>query len=468
MYPLKMLIDGKLVGGASTLDVLNPATEQVIASCARADEAQLNQAVAAAKAAFPAWSSRPLAERAKLILELADAMEKEIDDFGHLITEEQGRPLPHAAFEVVLGVGTLRGIAAMDLPTKVLRETDEVQVLEQRLPLGVVAAITPWNGPIILLMQKVAPALLAGNTMVVKPSPTTPLSTLKFGELCARILPPGVLNIIVDQNDLGEALTTHPDVAKISFTGSNATGKKVMRAAAGTLKRLTLELGGNDAAIVLDDIAPAEAAQKVFDAAMINAGQICMAAKRAYVPEDMYDEFVNALVDLADNHVVDDGLAQGAQMGPLQNRAQYEKVKNYLEDAHRDGKVVAGGAAMDRPGYFIRPTIVRDIDENSPLVREEQFGPVLPVLKYSDLDEVIARANDSEYGLGGTVWTGDPERGLEVAKRINSGLVWVNQHMMLPVDLPVGGAKQSGIGAENGLEGLLEYTQRKIINVLRA
>jgi acyl-CoA reductase-like NAD-dependent aldehyde dehydrogenase len=353
----------------------------------------------------------------------------------------------------------------MDVPMVTRRRDERQRIIEQRTPLGVVATITPWNFPLMLLMGKVAPALVAGNTVVSKPAPTTPLTTLLFAEIAGAILPPGVLNVIVDQNDLGAALTSHPDIAKVSFTGSTATGKRVMQSAASSLKRLTLELGGNDAAIVLDDVDVKKTAQQVFNAAMINAGQVCLATKRVYVPARLYEQMCEALAQLATRAIVDDGLKPATQIGPVQNPQQHEKLKSYLEDARRNGKVIAGGDVVERSGYFIQPTIVRDIADSARLVREEQFGPILPVLSYSDIDEAIARANDSEFGLGGTVWTSDPERGFGVALKMDSGTIWVNKHLDLPFDLPFRGAKQSGVGVEYGREGLYEYTQAKIVNV---
>jgi acyl-CoA reductase-like NAD-dependent aldehyde dehydrogenase len=317
----------------------------------------------------------------------------------------------------------------------------------------------------MMAAHKVAPALLAGNTVVLKPAATTPLTTLKFGEICNKILPAGVVNVICDNNDLGGVLTSHPEVDKISFTGSTATGKKVMEAAARAVKRVTLELGGNDAAIVLDDADPVEVAGKVFQAAMMNAGQVCLAVKRAYVPAPLYDAFCDELARLANQAVVDEGTAQGAQIGPVQNKMQFEKLKGLLESAKAEGKIIAGGEAIDRDGYFIQPTIVRDVSEDARIVREEQFGPVLPVLSYDDIDDVIARANDTDYGLGGSVWGKDIDRAVSVAEKVQSGTVWVNQHLGLSPVIPFRGAKQSGIGGELGLEGLQEFTQAKIVNV---
>jgi len=466
-HDFRLLIDGRLTAGAATLEVMNPATGRPLTTCARADEAQLHAAVAAAKKAFPAWSATPIEARRQALLKIADALQARAPEFARLLTEEQGKPLAHAAGEIGEAVGLIQAFAAMNLSSKVLRETDQERIVQMRGPLGVVAAITPWNFPVVLLLMKVAPALLAGNTVVAKPAPTTPLTTLLFGEVCAELLPPGVLNIIVDQNDLGGALTQHPDVAKVAFTGSTATGRKVMASVAGSIKRLTLELGGNDAAIVLDDVDVKAVAAKIFQGAMVNSGQVCLAIKRVYVPESIYDALCEELAALAKAAIVGDGLDAATEYGPLQNKVQYEKVKEFLKDAHEHGKVIAGGSALEREGYFIAPTIVRDIADDARLVREEQFGPVLPVLKYSNLDDAIARANDSEYGLGGTVWGTDLERAYAVAQRIAAGTVWVNKHLDLPPDVPFAGAKQSGFGAEMGQEGLEEFTQVRIINMAK-
>jgi acyl-CoA reductase-like NAD-dependent aldehyde dehydrogenase len=464
---LGLLINGKLVEGADTLDVINPATGRKLMTAPRADRAQLELAVAAAKTAFPAWSATPLQQRGALLVKLAEALEAQQADFVRLLTQEQGKPLPQSLFEITYSIALLRYFATLDLPLEVLKEDAAQKVVRLHKPLGVVAAITAWNLPLLLLTIKLAPALLAGNTVVAKPAPTTPLTTLKFGELCARILPPGVVNIIVDQNDLGADLTSHPDVAKIAFTGSTATGKKVMAGAAGTLKRLTLELGGNDAAIVLEDADPKEVAPKIYAAATFISGQACIAIKRVYVHESIYDAVCDELGRLARETVVGDGLEPDTQMGPIQNKAQFDRVKGFLEDARRHGKIVAGGKVLEREGYFVQPTIVRDISDNARLVREEQFGPVLPVLRFSDLDEGIARANDTEFGLGGSVWSSDRDRAFEVATRINSGTVWVNRHLDVGLDTPFAGAKQSGIGVEEGQEGLEEFTQATIINMAK-
>jgi acyl-CoA reductase-like NAD-dependent aldehyde dehydrogenase len=468
LAPFKLLINGKFVPGATTMDVINPATGRSFVACPRADVAQLNDAVAAAKAAFPAWSRTSWAERRSALLALADALEKRLDEFAQLMTLEQGKPLMGAQFEIGGAIAMIRAFTEMTIEPKTLREDATQKIVQLRVPLGVVAAITPWNFPMILLMIKLAPALISGNTVVAKPAPTTPLTTLRFGELAASILPPGVFNVIIDQNDLGTALTQHPDVAKVAFTGSTATGKKVMASVAGTIKRITLELGGNDAAIILPGSDIKDLAPKIFMGAMINSGQVCLAIKRIYAHESQYDELCGELAKLASSAVVGDGLDPATQLGPVQNKTQFEKVKDYIADGHARGKVIAGGKALDRDGYFIAPTIVRDIPDDARLVREEQFGPVVPVMKYSTIDEALARANGTEYGLGGTVWGSDLKQAYEVAARMESGTVWVNKHLDLPPDIPFAGAKQSGLGTEMGHEGLEEFTQPRVINLAKA
>jgi acyl-CoA reductase-like NAD-dependent aldehyde dehydrogenase len=461
----RLLIGGELIEGASTFDVVNPATGAVLASCPRATRLQLDRAVAAAHTAFDPWAATALEERRKLLLHLAQALQAQAEAMAQLLTLEQGKPLAQARRELARSVDTIRELAALNLSIELLKDGPTDRIVRQYLPLGVVAAITPWNSPMLLLVVKVVPALLAGNTVVIKPAPTTPLTTLRFGELCAQIFPPGVVNVITDQNDLGDHLTRHPQVAKVAFTGSTATGRKVMAAVAGTLKRLTVELGGNDAAIVLDDVEPHEVAPKIFNGAMVNCGQVCFAIKRVYAHRSIYDSLCNELARLADGAVVDDGAKEGTQIGPVQNARQFERLKNLLETTRAHGRIIAGGTAMDRPGFFIRPTIVRDIADDTPLVQEEQFGPILPVLDYLDLDEVIDRVNASQYGLGATVWSADVRRAEAVALKLQTGVVWINKHLDLPTDVAVGGAKQSGFGTEMGEEGLREFTQSKVISM---
>jgi acyl-CoA reductase-like NAD-dependent aldehyde dehydrogenase len=462
-----LLIDGRLVAGAHTMPVINPATEEVLVQCPRASVEQLNQAVAAAKAAFPGWAATPIGERRKVIVQMAEAIEKNANELARILTQEQGKPIGDATGETMAMAGFFRYFASLDLPMRVIEDSAGRKVEAHRRPLGVVGAIIPWNFPLMILAFKLPPALLAGNTLVVKPAPTTPLASLKFAELVAGILPPGVLNFVTDANDLGDVLTHHPDVRKISFTGSTATGRKVMASAAETLKRITLELGGNDAGVVLDDAKPKTVAKGIFDGAFMNSGQVCLAIKRLFVHESIYDEMCDELARLCEAAIVDDGLKQGTNLGPLQNKMQYEKVKAFLDDARAHGKIVAGGEVMDRPGYFIRPTIVRDIAEGSRLVDEEQFGPVLPILKYADTDEAIRRANNTSYGLGASVWSSNLERAHDVASKLEAGTVWINKHLDMAPHIPFGGAKTSGLGVEFAEEGLAEFTQLQVINMAR-
>ncbi|MCC5888371.1 MAG: aldehyde dehydrogenase family protein [Gammaproteobacteria bacterium] len=467
MTAYKMLINGEMVAGDQTMDVINPATEGVLATCPRASENQLNAAVAAAKAAFPSWSATTIEERKRVVNAIADVIEANAAELAQILTQEQGKPLADATGEVYGMAAFCRYFTSLDLPVKVLEDSAGKRVEAHRKPLGVVAAIVPWNFPLILMAFKLPPALIAGNTLVVKPAATTPLSTLRLGELIRDVAPPGVVNFISDANDLGAAITAHPDVRKVSFTGSTATGSKVMAGAAGLLKRITLELGGNDAGIVLDDVDPKEVAPKLFQSAFQNSGQVCIAMKRLYVHESIYDEVCDELTTLANDTVIGDGLEQGTRLGPLQNRMQYERVKELIEDAARHGRIIAGGEVPDRPGYFIRPTIVRDITDGTRLVDEEQFGPVLPVISYSDFEDVVKRANNSPYGLGGSVWAKDLDRAYALAEKMDAGTVWINQHADMSPAIPFGGAKQSGLGVELGEEGLAEFTQLKIINMAR-
>lgn len=468
MNDFRMLIDGQMVDGDMTMDVINPATEAVVARCPRASAAQLDQAVLAARAAFPGWSAKPMAERSQALLDAADAIERHAPDIARTLTQEQGKPL-HAALEEVLGAAAFfRFFASLDLPVQVIADDDARRVEARYHPLGVVGAIVPWNFPLLLAAFKIPPALLAGNTIVVKPAGTTPLATLQLASVIGGSFPAGVLNVIADANDLGGDMTRHPGIDKISFTGSTATGMKVMAGAAATLKRVTLELGGNDAAIVLDDVDVKATAPMLFGAAFLNSGQVCIAIKRLYVPDALYDAMCQELAALADAAVVGNGLEPGIEMGPLQNRMQFDRVRELLDDARAHGKVIAGGqVAAAGKGYFIRPTIVRDITDGTRLVDEEQFGPVLPVIRYADVDDAIAGANASPYGLGGSVWGLDLARAHDVAEKLHAGTVWVNKHLDITPDVPFSGCRQSGVGTELGLEGLREFTQRRVINLAK-
>ena len=462
---LKMLIGGELVEGDNTLDVVNPATAKPFITVSRASEAQAAQAVAAAKKAQPGWAALSKGERQTYLNTLADAIDGNADKLARTLTLEQGKPLAEAQAEIAYTTIFLRHFGGMELPVEIAQDDADLRVEVHYKPLGVVVGIAPWNFPVLIAMNKVGPALILGNTIIIKPAPTTPASMLMVGELAKDILPAGVFNIVVDQNDLGGYLTSHPDVNKVSFTGSTVTGKKVAASAASTLKRLTLELGGNDAGVILDDVDVKKTARGVMDSAFMNAGQVCIALKRLYVPGKIYDEMCDELAMLADETSYGDGLEQGVKVGPLQNAQQFEKAKKYLDDARRDGTIIAGGTVGDGDGFFIKPTIVRDITDGSPLVDEEQFAPILPVIRYEDIDDVITRANDTKMGLGGSVWSSSIDRAYEYAKRVDSGTVWINHHTHFAPHIPFGGAKESGIGVEFSAHGLSEYAQKAVISI---
>jgi len=461
-----MTIGGKAVAGTASFAVLNPANEQVIGHAPDCSPAQLDAAVAAARAALPAWSATPIDQRRQALLGIAGVLAGNVEELKRLLTSEQGKPHADAMGDILGGAYWCQATSSLDLPVTVTEDTDERRGETRHVPIGVVGAIAPWNFPIILAMFKVAPALLAGNTVVLKPSPFTPLTTLRLGELLRGVLPDGVLNIVTGGDDLGPWMTSHPGIDKVSFTGSTQTGRKVMASAASTLKRVTLELGGNDAAIVMPDVDVAQVAEQLFWAAFRNTGQICIATKRMYVHKDIYEPLKDAIVAYAATVKMGDGAEQGTQLGPIQNKLQYQRVLDLIEDAKAKGyKFLIGGEKSEAPGYFVPVTIIDNPPENSRIVQEEQFGPVLPLLKFDDLDEVIGKANATEYGLGGSVWSADEDRALEIAARLATGTVWINESQHLSPLAAFGGHKQSGVGVEGALEGLLEYTNAQTIFV---
>jgi aldehyde dehydrogenase (NAD+) len=463
-----MTIGGKAVAGASSFAVLNPATEQAFAQAPDCSPEQLDQAVAAARAAFPAWAATPYAERQKLVASIAGVLAADLDGLHRLLTREQGKTHANAQGDVMGGAHWCQQAATLELPVTVVEDSAERYGETRHVPIGVVGAIAPWNFPVILAFFKVAPALLAGNTVVLKPSPFTPLTTLKIGELLRGVLPDGVLNVVTGGDMLGPWMTSHPGIDKISFTGSTQTGRKVMASAAASLKRVTLELGGNDAAIVLPDVDVAAVAEKLFWAAFGNTGQICIATKRMYVHKDIYEPLKAALVDYAKTVKIGDGAEQGTQLGPIQNRPQYERVLDLIADAKAKGyDFILGGDVADTPGYFVPISIIDNPPENSRIVQEEQFGPVLPLLKFDNIEEAISRANASEYGLGASVWSADTAKALSIGSQLQTGTVWINETQHLSPLAAFGGHKQSGLGSEGALEGLLEYTNAQTTFVRR-
>ena len=460
----RMSIGGENVPGASRFDVENPATEERCGSAPECTREELDRAMQAAADAFAGWSRAP--DRREILTRAAGAIRDHKDRLARVLTLEQGKPLGEALEEIGGTAYWLKATTKFELPVESIEESAKRRIEVRRRPLGVVGAITPWNYPVLLAMWKIAPALLAGNTVVLKPSPHTPLSTLVLGEILQEVLPPGVLNIVSGQDALGAWITEHPATRKVTFTGSVATGKKVMASAAHDLKRVTLELGGNDAAIVLDDVDPAKIAEALFWGAFENSGQVCSAIKRLYVHEAVIEPVTQAIAALADATPMGDGMKEGVELGPINNRAQFERVVELLEDAKRDGaKVRAGGERVGRKGHFLAATVLRGLGEEARVVAEEQFGPVLPILPFNRVEDVIERANGTPFGLSGSVWSANVDRALEVGEALECGTVWVNQHLSIPIHAPFGGFKHSGIGREHGRWGLEAFTEPQTFNV---
>jgi acyl-CoA reductase-like NAD-dependent aldehyde dehydrogenase len=466
-----LIINGEKIATEDSFPVINPATEEVVAQCPFATREQLNDAVKAAAAAFRSWSQVPDEERAAACGKIAEAITEHAEELARLLTQEQGKPLNGAGSRFELG-----GAAAwagytgtLSLPDKVLQDDETARIVQTRKPVGVVGSITPWNWPVMIAVWHIVPAIRTGNTVVMKPSPYTPLSSLRLVEILNGVLPPGVLNCVTGEDELGQWMTEHEGIQKIIFTGSISTGKKVMGSAAATLKRLTLELGGNDAGIVLDDADPAAVAPGIIEGAFINNGQTCAALKRLYVHESIYDDLCSRLVEVVSAVRMGNGLDEDTEQGPIANKMQFGKVVELLEDAKsNNGRILCGGEIPDRPGYFVPYTLIADVTDGMRIVDEEQFGPLLPIIRYSELEDAIARANGLEVGLGGSVWSSDVARASEVAARLECGTVWVNSHGGIAPNIPFGGVKCSGIGVEFGEEGLEEYTTIQVVNVSKA
>lgn len=456
--PYAMTIAGKRVFTDASDAAINPATEKPICNFPLATRAHLDQAVASAQKAFPAWRDRPLAERQALVTKLGDLVEQNKEAFIRLLITEQGKGRAGAEWEIGGSIYWLHEVAKQSLPPEVVVDKGDEQIVTRHTPIGVVGGITPWNFPLLLAVWKIAPALVAGNTMVLKPSPYTPLCTLWFGELAQSVLPPGVLNILSGGNELGQWMTEHPGIGKIAFTGSTATGRKVMASSAANLKRLTLELGGNDPAIVLPDVDPKKIAKDLFWASFSNSAQFCVACKRLYIHEDVYDAVAHELVEYAKTVKVGNGLSDGVELGPIQNKMQFDKVSNLLKDCKDRGqRFLLGGDISDAPGYFVPVSLVDNPPEESRVVVEEAFGPVLPLLKFKDIDDVVQRANNTPYGLAASVWSKDTAKAEAIASRLEAGTVWINHAHVFSPEIAFGGHKQSGVGIENSLHGLAEY-----------
>lgn len=448
--------------------IKDPATGEQIGLVAEPGVAELDDAIHAARAAQPAWATRGHEERSELLMLAADAIEANTEALAQLLSREQGKPLngPNARFEVGACSAWLRATASFTLEAETLVEENGTLAELFYRPLGVVGAIGPWNWPMMISVWQLAPALRMGNTVVIKPSSMTPLSVLALVEVINSVLPADVLAAIPGGRDVGERLAAHEDIAKVMFTGSTAAGKAIIRSSADTVKRLTLELGGNDAGIVLPDADPEAIAENLFWGAFINTGQTCAALKRLYVHEDIYEEVCEALTAVAKNMPMGVGLDENNVLGPLQNKAQFDVVARLVKAAKDSGaRVLLGGEPeVDQPGFFYPTTLIADIDNENPLVVEEQFGPALPIIKYSGIDEAIKMANGLDVGLGASVWSSNKDSAREVAARIEAGTVWINKHGAVDPRVPFGGAKQSGYGLEFGVEGLKQLGTPQIIN----
>jgi len=456
-----LLIGGQRIATASHAEVRNPSTGELVGLMPLATPEQLDHAVAAAGEAFKTWSQTSDDRRIEACRAIAEAISRHAEELATLLTREQGKPMNGlgSRFEIGGAMAWTRYTAELLLPIEVLQDDNEGRVELHRKPIGVVGSITPWNWPVMIACWHIIPAIRAGNTVVIKPSPMTPLSTIRLIEIVNEVLPPGVINVITGENSIGAALSAHPGIAKMTFTGSTPTGKKIMASAVETLKRLTLELGGNDAGIVLPDVDPKGIAEGLFWGAFINNGQTCAALKRLYVHDSIYDAVCEALADYAGRITVGDGMDEKSVLGPIQNEIQFNKVRDLVEDARANGgRILTGGAPMERPGYFYPITLVADVADGMRIVDEEQFGPALPIIRYSDIDEVIERANRNPAGLGGSVWSSDPEKARHYALKLECGSVWINKHGAIQPNAPFGGVKSSGIGVEFGAEGLKEFT----------
>jgi acyl-CoA reductase-like NAD-dependent aldehyde dehydrogenase len=456
-----LVIGGRSVDTTHHSDVINPSTGEPVGGMPMADATDLNGAVDAAAAAFSTWSQTTDAARAEACLAVAERIEAHAEELAHLLTLEQGKPLNGlgSRFEIGGAVAWTRYTASLSLPVEILQDGPEGRVELHRKPIGVVGSITPWNWPVMIACWHIIPAIRTGNTVVIKPSPLTPLSTIRLVEILNEVLPPGVVNVVTGDNEIGAQMSRHSGIAKVTFTGSIATGRKIMESAAGTLKRLTLELGGNDAGIVLPGSDARAIAEGLFWGAFINSGQTCAALKRLYVHDSLYDEVCAALTEYARNVVVGDGLDETSALGPVQNRRQFDIVSTFVEEARaKGGRVLIGGEPAGGPGYFYPVTLVADLDHGCRLVDEEQFGPALPIIRYHDVDEAVAKANSSSMGLGGSVWGSDVQAAKAVANRLESGSVWINKHGAIQPNAPFGGVKQSGVGVEFGVDGLKEFT----------
>jgi acyl-CoA reductase-like NAD-dependent aldehyde dehydrogenase len=472
-----MLINGQPAdaAGGATMEVRNPATREVVDSVPLADADDTRRAIEAAAEALASWASMPPHKRSQVLMKAAARVREQLDEVATLLTNEQGKPIRDSKIEAerfadnieiyagLVAGGALRG-------QQVALPEQKAMGLVVRRPIGVVGAIIPWNFPLTLLANKIAPAMAVGNTVVAKPASTTPLSTIRLAELMSEGgLPPGVLNVVTGPGQVvGEEIIRHPLVRKIGFTGETITGKRVMASAADEVKRVTLELGGSDPAIVCDDADVDGASKAIAIGRFFNAGQACLAVKRVYVQEAVADEFVEKLVGRAKRLKLGSGMDPQTQMGPMHTEGGRQTIEEQLKDAlDRGGKVLAGGSRPEgeqfQQGHYFEPTVVADVPEDARVWKEETFGPLLPVTVVKDLDEAIQKANNSEFGLGSSIFTRDLTSAQRAIDQLDAGYTWVNAVQIAHDELPFGGTKHSGYGKEHGTEVLDFYTEQKSV-----
>ena len=465
-YTPPLSIAGQEIATPTRSDVIDPSSAAAFGTAPIATKADLDNAVSVAARAQKDWATKSWETRADLVRAFSDAVTADADVLAHLLSREQGKPLAKSKAEIMGAGFFMKGFADLRLDPHIYRDTEAQYVREERRPVGVVGGITAWNYPVLLGAWKIAPAVLTGNAVLLKPAPSTPLATLRLAQIADRIFPPGVVTVLTGDDDLGPWMTSHPGIGKISFTGSVATGQAIMANGASTLKRLTLELGGNAAAIVMPDFDVESGAEGLFWSALSNCGQVCAAAKRIFVPDALYDALAASFVKIAASVKIGPWDGEDVEMGPMQNPAQQAKVADLVARAKAEGADVLFQSDVPSTKGFYHPLVVfGDSRDDNPAVAEEQFGPIISLSRYSTLEDAIRRANDDPHGLGASVWGTDIDAATDIAVQLEAGSVWINQHPSMGPEIPFGGVKASGIGVECGIKGLEEYTVPFVLNV---